>query len=85
MSIFTFNDFLMAVDRLWARKRQKRPNLDWRDCRGMTFYEVAKDLRPDLVVQFEGTERDPRSVKYERLDDWLGWFVQEWNRNSMTA
>ena len=77
----TFNDYLMQVDRAWAQSKESTTPLDWHACRGSVFYAVAHKMRPDLAKRMSGTENDPRKVKYEDLDGWLGWFVAEWNRS----
>jgi len=78
----TFNDFLMAVDRVRNRTARKDLGYDWRENRGQAFYTEALRLRPELGPKLIGTKRDPRGLSGLQLDTWLGWFVHEWNGTS---
>ena len=79
MSKETFNDYLMAVDRIRSRGARKDLDYDWRENRGQAFYTIARQMRPELALQLDGTKRDPRGLSDLQLDAWLGWFVCQWN------
>jgi hypothetical protein len=75
----TFNDYLMAVDRIRNRAARRDLEYDWREDRANVFYMVAIQMRPELAPKLTGTKRDPRSLSDLQLDTWLGWFVYQWN------
>ena len=80
----TFNDYLMAVDRVRNKTARKDLGRDWRKDRGHAFYTMAIHMRPELASKLEGTKRDPRGLSGLQLDTWLGWFVHQWNGSSQS-